>query len=223
MVLPSGKTKQIYAWILPALAENQNITWSSSNPSVASVDENGLITAKATQNKTATITAKSQDGGFTAECETEVLAPEKKGAYPDGVPHPVPGTINSTHYDLGGEGIGYHDTNTDNLGNGIRQDQGVDTEIRIEEGSIGGIQTGEWLEYTVNVEEAGNFNIEILFASLGRFGTFHIEIDENDVTGVNIYNSFGKLLNKFIPTKIDSIYFGQGEHIIANFLRFCSL
>ncbi len=216
VVIPSGKTKQVYAWILPALAENQNMNWTTSNPDIAKVDETGLITATATQNRKAIITAKSLDGGFSASCEVEVLAPEKKGAYPDGTPHPVPCTINSTHYDLGGEGVGYHDNNPANSGDGIRQEQGVDTEYRMEEGSIGGIQNGEWLEYTLNVEDEGYFDIEILFASPGRFGIFHVELDEQDITG-QLYITPSGSYDKFVPTIIDNIHISEGNHIMRIF------
>ncbi len=211
--LNSGKTKQLTAHIFPALAGDQSVTWSSSNSDFVSVNETGLITAKATQSKTAVISVKTKDGNFTAQCEVQVIAPEKKGAYPDGGAHNIPGTINPTFYDLGGEGVGYHDMNLTNAGNGIRPEQGVDTEYRLSEGSVGGIQTGEWLEYTLNVEKEGLYNIEILFATPGSFGTFHIEFDETDKTGV-LNAKPSQNYSTFRATKIENIQLKQGIQVM---------
>jgi hypothetical protein len=62
--LKTGQTRKISAWVLPALAENQEIKWNSSDNNIATINENGLITAIATQNKTTRITAASVDGNF---------------------------------------------------------------------------------------------------------------------------------------------------------------
>jgi hypothetical protein len=48
----------------------QNITWSSSNNSVATVDNNGKV--KAISKGSATITAKSSDGKYSCACEVTV-------------------------------------------------------------------------------------------------------------------------------------------------------
>lgn len=55
-----GATKQITATIEPANADDKTVTWTSSNDSVATVDENGLITFVA--EGTATITATTSNG-----------------------------------------------------------------------------------------------------------------------------------------------------------------
>lgn len=58
--MKKDSTKQIVATILPGNAENKKVFWISSNPSVASVDNKGLIRANAAGN--ATITAVTMDG-----------------------------------------------------------------------------------------------------------------------------------------------------------------
>lgn len=60
-------TLQLSAVIEPEDAYNKSVTWSSSNPEVASVDENGLVTAL-TYGKT-TITASAEYGSKEASCE----------------------------------------------------------------------------------------------------------------------------------------------------------
>ena len=217
----SGSSKQLIAYVYPALAGNQDVTWSSANSEYVSVSETGLITAKTTQSKTAVISAKTVDGNFTAQCEVQVIAPEKKGAYPDGKAHLIPGTINPTFYDLGGEGVGYHDLNATNVGNGIRPEQGVETEYRLPEGTVGGIQSGEWLEFTIEVEKEALYNIEVLFATPGTFGTFHIEFDEEDKTGL-VYVKPSANYSTFRPTKIGNIPLKQGVQIMRVYFDFAA-
>ncbi|MBR4227342.1 MAG: Ig domain-containing protein, partial [Candidatus Methanomethylophilaceae archaeon] len=66
-----GKTAFLQATVLPANATDKAVTWSSSNPAVASVDANGKVTAKSVG--TAIITVTTVDGGFTDSCTVNVL------------------------------------------------------------------------------------------------------------------------------------------------------
>ena len=72
--MPKGKTFQLYATIAPDDAVNKNVSWSSSDSSVVTVDDNGLI--KALKQGSATITATTVDGGFSASCDVEVTSTE---------------------------------------------------------------------------------------------------------------------------------------------------
>ena len=66
-----GQTSQLSASILPSNAENKSIVWSTSNASVATVDNNGVVTAVANGN--ATITAAALDGsGKSGSCTVTV-------------------------------------------------------------------------------------------------------------------------------------------------------
>lgn len=66
-----GETVQLSATVSPDNATNKELTWTSSNNDVATVNENGLVTAKALGN--ATITATAADGsGVTASCAITV-------------------------------------------------------------------------------------------------------------------------------------------------------
>lgn len=59
----AAQTQQITTAFTPADASNQDLLYSSSDPTKATVNATGLITAVATG--TATITVTSKDGGFT--------------------------------------------------------------------------------------------------------------------------------------------------------------
>ena len=66
------ETVQLLATVNPGIAANKNVTWTSSNTAVATVDANGLVTAKSAG--TATITVTTAAGGKTATCTVNVVA-----------------------------------------------------------------------------------------------------------------------------------------------------
>lgn len=69
--LTVGGTKSLTATITPSNATNKNVTWSSSNTNVATVNASGIVTAKAAG--TATITCTAADGsGKSATCSITV-------------------------------------------------------------------------------------------------------------------------------------------------------
>jgi alpha-tubulin suppressor-like RCC1 family protein/uncharacterized protein YjdB len=61
------------AAVTPADASNQNVTWSSSDPAVATVDASGRVIMRSIGN--ASITATSEDGGHTASVLVIVRVP----------------------------------------------------------------------------------------------------------------------------------------------------
>lgn len=61
-----GETLQLEATVLPENAENKTVSWESYSPNIASVDENGLVTAM--NEGTTTIVATAQDGSDVSGC-----------------------------------------------------------------------------------------------------------------------------------------------------------
>ena len=70
--LTKGGSSKLTATVKPANATNKNVTWSSSNPSVVTVDTNGNV--KALKAGTATITVITKDGKYKATCKVTVVA-----------------------------------------------------------------------------------------------------------------------------------------------------
>ena len=69
-----GGTVQLNATVEPEDAENKSVTWESSDETVATVDENGLVTGKSAGS--ATVTVRTVDGGYTAQCSVIVEGEE---------------------------------------------------------------------------------------------------------------------------------------------------
>ncbi|RHS93256.1 hypothetical protein DW904_21490 [Ruminococcus sp. AM42-11] len=69
-----GQTASLTATVTPDNAANKNITWSSSDSSIVTVNASGTVTAIA--NGTADITATAADGsGVSAKCSVTVRVP----------------------------------------------------------------------------------------------------------------------------------------------------
>lgn len=64
-------TKKLTATVTPATAINKNILWSSTDESVVSVDQDGKLTSHT--KGTVTITAKTEEGNYTANCVVTVV------------------------------------------------------------------------------------------------------------------------------------------------------
>jgi len=111
-----------------------------------------------------------------------------------GGPQKVPGRVECAYYDLGGEGVAYHDTDAVNHGSGqlnpvngtylnaFRMNEGVDTSytkyhdhiddnpfeaVTPPEGQlyVGWTEPGEWFRLTVEVERAGTYAIDLLYTA----------------------------------------------------------
>lgn len=71
IVIIEGETLQLTATVMPEDATNKSVTWETSDEAVATVDQNGLVTAVGAG--VATITASTMDGSnLTASCTVSV-------------------------------------------------------------------------------------------------------------------------------------------------------
>lgn len=70
--LSVGDSEILVATVYPPRSTDRSVVWSSSAPSVASVDQGGKVTAKSAGS--AVITVTTNDGGFTASCDLTVAA-----------------------------------------------------------------------------------------------------------------------------------------------------
>ena len=72
LTLNVNESVTLTATVNPENASNKNVSWSSSDETVATVDTNGLV--KAVKAGTATITVKTEDGEKTATCSVTVAS-----------------------------------------------------------------------------------------------------------------------------------------------------
>ncbi len=131
--------------------------------------------------------------------------------------HTIPGRIEAEEYDLGGEGLAYHEANEEgNQGEAPFRNDEVDIEVTQDvdgDYNIAYILQDEWLEYTVDVTNTGEYDLDIRVAKDGDGGLFHIEIDGEDVTGaINVPNTAGWQTWETIT--LEDISLTEGEHVM---------
>lgn len=128
------------------------------------------------------------------------------------VPQTIPGKLQCEYYDIGGEGISYHDTDSVNNGSGklnpadgsylheFRMNEAVDisytkfTDPPIDNTIynfvqplpnqlyVGWTKPGEWLKYTVEVTESGKYRLGLMYTA-NKNGKISIDVNDKDVTG----------------------------------------
>ncbi len=131
-----------------------------------------------------------------------------------GSPKMVPGRIEAENFDIGGEGVAYHDTEAGNIGLAYRPSEGVD----IEGASDGGfdvywITAGEWIEYTFEVAESGTYEFTPYVSTVPGFGNFRMLIDNVDVSGKRAVTGTGGWQNwRGLPVR--DVVLEAGVHIL---------
>ena len=100
-----------------------------------------------------------------------------------GTPAQIPGRIEASDFDNGGQDVAYSDTSAGNSGGEYRA-----TDVDLQSSSLGGynvgwVAPGEWLRYTVYVQASGVYTVRFNVASPVQGGTFHLEMNGADVTG----------------------------------------
>ncbi len=134
----------------------------------------------------------------------------------------IPGTIQAGLYDKFeggiGQGISYVDVSVVNEG-GFRPNEYVDASDHPTEGAVvGWIASGEWLEYSIDVQDPGFYNLSFRYAcdNDNGGGPFHLELDGNQICDPITVNSTGDW-DAWSTKLIYGIPLSQGEHILRLF------
>ncbi|KAA9037773.1 SUMF1/EgtB/PvdO family nonheme iron enzyme [Ginsengibacter hankyongi] len=132
-----------------------------------------------------------------------------KGKSWNNEPQQIPGKIQCEFYDIGGEGIAYHDTDSINNGSGklnpangtflneFRIKEGVDisftktrdidnnpynmVEPKMDQLYVGWTMPGEWINYTIKVNKTGNYTVRLMYTASGDGGILLL-LDGNKLT-----------------------------------------
>jgi hypothetical protein len=164
-------------------------------------------------NATFTLPAKSI---LTLVGAEQTIAQTPFGGTPVSVGLSGTTTIQAENYDLGGEGVAYHDVEKANLGGAFRTSEGVDVQKTRDTGggfNVGYAKAGEWIEYTIDVQTAGNYDLSFRIASATADGKFHAEVDGANVTGaLTMPNTGGS--QKWITLVKPKVTLTAGIHVL---------
>ncbi|MDR2776397.1 MAG: Ig-like domain-containing protein [Tannerella sp.] len=121
----------------------------------------------------------------------ETVAPAVVESLPFNGPHilssAAPCEIQAMDFDYGGEGLAFHETDNtlyNNSYSSYRTGAGDDksaANVDIEDGgNLGWVAVGEWLVYTIEVQDAGVYAVDVsLSVNNGSGGSFYFSIDGN--------------------------------------------
>ena len=129
----------------------------------------------------------------------------------------LPGTLQAEQFDKGGEGVAFHDSDSNDEGKAsYRTDnEGVDIVTGNGGYAIGYTANGEWLEYTVNVKKNGTYGYKATVSSGTNNSGFRIGLMKNgsettlarvSVPNTNSWDTYNTLSTEVISTKL---YEGQ--------------
>jgi endo-1,3(4)-beta-glucanase len=125
------------------------------------------------------------------------------------------------HYDYYegglGQGISYFDATPVNEAGNFRSPEFVDAGPVTGEGNIvGWINEGEWLEYTVNITQAGAYDLAIRYVSGDNAGggPFRILVDSNTVADNITVGFTGPNWNVWATKTVTGVLLPEGKHIL---------
>ena len=148
--------------------DEDTLTYKAAGlPSGLSISPTGQITGTPTAAGVFSITVTASDGELTADSTFDLTVEEE----PQGsAQSPFPGpdapvlaqslTVDATNFDAGGQGISWNDDAGLNGGAQSRGD--TDVELVGAQQDIGYVEAGEWVEYTIDVAEAGIYDLSLL-------------------------------------------------------------
>ncbi|MDO5577417.1 MAG: sialate O-acetylesterase, partial [Fibrobacter sp.] len=135
-------------------------------------------------NRSITAKAIDNDGQSGSSKAITIVVTAKQGAF-NGKPHDIPGRIEAEEFDIGGEGVAYHESSDENEGRAAFRNDPVDIEETDDTSgtyNISYILDGEWLEYTVLVEKAGVYELDLRVAAEGEGKSITVSIDDVDIS-----------------------------------------
>lgn len=161
------------------------------------------------------VTVKASAGGKSATLDMTVTVTQKQAAY-NGTTPTLPGRIEAEEFDVCGEECAYHDSDTENEGDAtLRNGEGVDI-VQIGTGSeyaIGYTTAGEWLEYTVNVENEAIYTLKARVASGSENSSFRLFIGDQAITDT-VKVPAGADWDTYSDVEIKTSKLTKGTHVI---------
>lgn len=133
----------------------------------------------------------------------------------------IPGTFEAGHYDKFeggvGQGISYVDVSQNNEGD-FRTEEYVDAALVTNEGAtLGWISAGEWTEYTIDVQQAGVYDLNFRYASgnANGGGPFYLEIDGKKIsTDISMTSTSTSNWTTYVSKTVNNIELNKGKQVL---------
>ncbi len=160
--------------------------------------------------------AGAYDAGEVTGSDRMIAAPAASGGDMAGL-QAIPGRILAADYDVGGEGVAYHDTTPGNIDSNPSSYRDDDVDIGIRDWDsdplITNTAAGEWLRYTVDVAEAGTYDVEYLLYTTQAGCTLALDVD--GVSAHQIAVPEASSWRTAIRVKGVATFPAAGEHVLT--------
>ena len=156
-----------------------------------------------------------------AWADTVVTDPPEREAY-EGKVAAIPGKIEAENYDVGGNRFTFYDKDSENQGKAYREDA-VDIEsiddaacgmLSCKGYAVGYTQTGEWLEYSVNVESDAELTLTANVATASETAGFQLFMDGKAITDSIKVAKIDTTWKVYKEIEIGTVKLEKGEHIL---------
>lgn len=219
-----GNRKTVFVTLLPENANDvPSHSWRSENPLIATVSEAGEITAVG--EGITYVIYKIGDIENRIEIDAATTRPFMG---PHTLSAAAPYELMAAKFDLGGQGNAFHDNDANDASgqNGnFRVSNGDNSSTAVDiEGyglNVGWTNPGEWLLYTIEVVDAGEYKVEAQTASPNT-SVFRLELNGENVTGtINTPNTGGWGSYQWVTTPEDklTLNLSEGKHKIKYYFE----
>jgi hypothetical protein len=157
-------------------------------------------------------TISATSGGINLNWLTFVATPGPFG----GTIRSLTSTIQAEDFDLGGEGVGYHDQEAANQGGAYRASEGVDIQATTDAGggfNVGWTAAGEWLVYSSSSATTRGYTVNLRVATMAA-QTMHIEVDGINVSGAITLPATGAWQSFQTVSKALTANVTAGNHLV---------
>ncbi len=136
-----------------------------------------------------------------------------------GVAATFPGKVEAENYDEGGHNKSFFDKDTENQGNVYREDEVDIVTVAEKDASkgyaIGYTQSGEWLEYTVNVSATAKYDIVANVATaMDDVSALQLFIDDKAITESIVIPKVDTTWNVYKDVSLGSADIEKGTHVL---------
>lgn len=206
-ILNNSSTPTSNKSVQVSIAENVNFSVTAFDPETSEETNTGTVAPASGSVELAGLSFRAR------ESKILMLSPEGSST---GLQRPfenaiqLPGVIEAEHYDIGGEDVSFNDLDDVNSGNVLRDD-GVDVASEGESIFVTDLAHGEWLEYTVDLQQAGiyefSFSIRNKTAADKSFQVYWDGLPMGEVL-------FSDELNTWSEYQFTSPLLHDGQHIL---------
>ena len=144
--------------------------------------------------------------------------------------HTIPGLVYMSDFDLGSLHFAYYDIDNANYAQStgefqawnsgwVYRNDGVDIEtnndvVKSNGFHVGFVAKGEWINYTVQINESAAYTATLRVASQSTGGQFHLALDGEDVTATYSVSSTGGWTS-FKDFNVEDVLLIEGEHVLT--------